>query len=142
MIDGTLKAEYKAETTKPTLVNLSNHVYFNLSGDCQNDVLDHKVTIKASKMTPRDSDFLPTGQVQSVQDSIYDFRLPVKIGDVIRENGFCVNYILDDDDISVVVSHEESGRESGDSDGSTVHGVLHREFLSGCRTFLERKEAV
>ena len=68
----TLRIELTATTDKPTVVNLTNHAYFNLDGGP--DILDHEVTLFAEFMTPSDADLIPTGEIRSVAGSPFDFR--------------------------------------------------------------------
>ena len=65
--DDGLKIEYDAETDKPTPVNLTNHSYFNLSGDVSNSVLDETLMIDADKYTPVDTSLIPTGEIKAVK---------------------------------------------------------------------------
>ncbi|THE12406.1 galactose mutarotase [Bacillus timonensis] len=64
-----------------TILNITNHAYFNLSGDVKNDVLDHELTIKSSKFLELDEDFLPTGKLLDVAGTVFDFQNGRKIAD-------------------------------------------------------------
>ncbi|MEB3766223.1 aldose epimerase family protein [Acinetobacter sp. MD2] len=80
--------EYKAKTNKPTVVNLTNHSYFNLAGakNSPYGVLDHIVQLNADRVLVTDKDSLPTGQIASVADTPFDFRTPKAISQDIRKN--------------------------------------------------------
>ncbi len=69
---GSIRTEFEATTNAPTIVNLAQHTYFNLSGD--KDILDHRVRIDASEYTPFDRDKIPTGAIVPVAGTDYDFR--------------------------------------------------------------------
>jgi aldose 1-epimerase len=75
-----LKVEYHAATTRPTIINLTQHSYFNLSGRQADDVLDHEVWINADRFVPVDATLIPTGELASVQGTPFDFRTPTRIG--------------------------------------------------------------
>ena len=78
--DNTLVLDYKATTDKPTVMNLTNHFYFNLNGGAK-DISDERVTLFSSRYTPFDANAMPTGVVASVAGTPYDFTKPVRIGD-------------------------------------------------------------
>jgi aldose 1-epimerase len=81
-----LTIEYRATTDKATIVNITHHSYFNLSGEAGRcDVMNHLVTIYADAYTPIDSTGIPTGEQRSVADTPFDFRLPRAIGERIRD---------------------------------------------------------
>jgi aldose 1-epimerase len=78
--DNTLVLDYKGITDKPTVMNLTNHFYFNLNGGTK-DINDERLTLFSSRYTPFDANAMPTGVVASVAGTPYDFTKPVRIGD-------------------------------------------------------------
>lgn len=78
--DNSLKIEYSATTDKTTVLNLTNHAYFNLSGDMSREILDHEVSIKADKFLPVNETLIPTGELKSVSGTVFDFNKSTKIG--------------------------------------------------------------
>lgn len=98
-----LDLAYEATTDKPTVLNLTNHSYFNLSGNPANTVLDETLTINASGFTPIDSTFMTTGEIAAVEGTPFDFRSGKKIGQDIEANneqlknglGYDHNFVLD-----------------------------------------------
>lgn len=80
-----LKINYKATTDKPTVVNLTNHSYFNLSGSPVNTILDEELQLDADDMTAVNEILIPTGELLRVANTPFDFRSPHKIGERINE---------------------------------------------------------
>ena len=97
-----LKIEYSATTDKKTVVNLTNHSYFNLAGQGNGDILGHLLTIEADKFTPVDSGLIPTGELRDVAGTPFDFRKPTAIGARISQDdeqvklggGYDHNFVL------------------------------------------------
>jgi len=101
--DDSLRMDYQATTDKPTVVNLTNHSYFNLKGHDGGDVLNHRLQIMAQTVTLRDPNGAPDGKIESVKGTGLDFRTLTRIGAHINDSdpqiasshGFNQNYILD-----------------------------------------------
>ena len=111
--------DYTWTTDKKTIVNVTNHSYFNLHGAGIGDVLDHILTLKASAFTPVDSVMIPTGEIRPVAGTPFDFTTPHTIGERIGENyeqlilgkGYDHNFVLDNqEDVDVTVYEPVSGR--------------------------------
>ena len=82
--DNALRIDYRATTDKPTVVNLTNHAYFNLSG-MKGDVLNHELMIRADKFLPTDKGQIPTGERKPVAGTPFDFTKPMPIGSRIAD---------------------------------------------------------
>ncbi|MDD4630801.1 MAG: galactose mutarotase [Proteiniphilum sp.] len=78
--DNAIDLQYEATTDKETVVNLTNHSYFNLSGDGNNTILNDSLTIYADAFTPVDDTFMTTGEISPVEGTPMDFRTPAAIG--------------------------------------------------------------
>jgi aldose 1-epimerase len=84
--DNDLKIDYKATTDKKTVVNLTNHSYFNLSGNTKRDILGHTLTLAASKFLPVDNTLIPTGEMKDVKGTPFDFTSEFVIGERINDS--------------------------------------------------------
>ena len=102
--DNSVKIEYYAETDKPTVINLTNHTYFNLNGYDSGDILSHEVQIFADYFTPANKDLVPTGEIRSVKGTPLDFTSPKPIArdlysdyeQMIIGSGYDHNFITGD----------------------------------------------
>jgi aldose 1-epimerase len=115
--DNELKIEYNAETDKATPVNLTNHSYFNLSGDVNNIILNETLMIDADNYTPVDSTLIPTGEIKPVKGTPFDFTTAKKIGrdfDSVK-GGYDHNWVLNKKDASLQKVAELSDSISGRS---------------------------
>ena len=90
--DNELKLQYAATTDKPTVVNLTQHSYFNLTGQANTDILGHLVYINADQTTPVDAGLITTGEFKSVDGSPFDFRKPTAIGAHINDPDTVLQY--------------------------------------------------
>lgn len=99
-----LSVTYQATTDQPTVINISNHSYFNLAGEAgQEDILAHRLTLLADAYTPVDATLIPTGERRNVAGTPFDFREPMPIGSRVRDGrdeqirvgrGYDHNYVL------------------------------------------------
>ena len=87
-----LSVTYEADTDKTTIVNLTQHSYFNLSGDFNQDISNHDLKINADSFLPVDSTLIPTGEIRDVIETPFDFLQPKKVGRDIEMNNEQINY--------------------------------------------------
>ena len=90
--DNALAIEYAATTSKPTVVNLTNHCYFCLSGDASQDVLHERLYLNANAYTPVDANVAVTGEIAAVENTPFDFRTPTAVGERINDTS-CVQIV-------------------------------------------------
>ena len=100
LADSTLTIEYRAAAEKDTVVNLTNHAYFNLGGHDSGTVDDHVLTVRADHYTPTDGENIPTGQMAEVEGTLLDLRAPTEMKSRLRNvslnggHGYDHNYVL------------------------------------------------
>ena len=100
--DNGLKIDYRATTDAPTVVNLTNHSYFNLKDGGKTNILENEVMINADRFTPVSATLIPTGELRPVEGTPFDFREPHVVGDRIDADdeqlkygkGYDINYVL------------------------------------------------
>ena len=105
-----LSVKYEAKTDKPTIVNLTQHSYFNLTADFNQPVLDHELVIKADSFLPVDSTLIPTGEFRNVAETPFDFRSPKAIGKQINAENIQIKNGLGYDHCWVLNDQEKGVR--------------------------------
>ena len=120
--DNVIDINYEATTTKQTVINMTNHSYFNLSGDPNNTVADELICINADNYTPTDTTYMTTGEVRPVEGTVFDFREARRLGDNFGEadpeiaaagagydHNWCLNTKGNKDEVAVRLSDPRSG---------------------------------
>lgn len=158
LAEDSLEISYLGTPDRETILNLTNHTYFNLSGDCQEDVLNHELYIEADRVLFLDEDSIPHGQTFDLTETPFNFKIPKKIGEDIGSNNFQLRsaggydhpFILKKEkELEISLSHEKTGRKLevytdqksvvvytgnylGDNEGNLSCGVAARPRLGVC----------
>ena len=119
--DNTLDCTWEATTDKETIINQTNHNYYNLSGDFTQAAYDQVLYVNADHFTPSDEQFIPMGEIRSVEGTPMDFRTPHAVGDSIRsdydqiknaggyDHNYCLNTAGDDSVIAATLYSPKTG---------------------------------
>ena len=122
--DNTLEVHYEAVTDQKTILNLTQHSYFNLSGNFSEDILDHEVQINANDFLPVNESLIPTGELRKVERSAFDFRKPKKVGQEIKD---------DDEQLKLANGYDHcwiiNNREEGMRFAASAHDPISGRFL-------------
>ena len=145
--DNAVDIQYEAVTDKETVVNLTNHSYFNLSGDANNSILNDVLMINADSFTPVDDTFMTTGEIATVEGTPMDFRNPTPIGERIDDyeyeqlkfgDGYDHNWVLntagDVSQLAATVYSPESGIQLEVYTDEPGVQVYTGNFLTGADT--------
>ncbi|WP_066174929.1 aldose epimerase family protein [Bacillus marinisedimentorum] len=118
--ENEFRIDYLAEADEDTPVTMTNHSYFNLSGNLKEDILDHTLTMKAGRFLELSGDMIPTGKAEAVEGTPFDFRDGQKIAagaasslpqNVMVGNGYDHPFVLSENgNREIILSHEKSGR--------------------------------
>ena len=120
--ENELKLTYQARTDKPTVINFTNHAFFNLTGEGKGDILNHELMVNADAFTEVDDEAIPTGKILPVENTPLDFSQMTRIGDRIEDDfdqlkhvgGYDHNYVINKNDnelaLAALLYEPASGR--------------------------------
>ena len=120
--DNRLIIDYKATTDKPTIVNLTQHAYFNLAGHDAGEMLNQEVVVNADRFTPVNENLIPTGELRSVEGTPLDFRTPHALGErindttyeqIVKGKGYDHNFVLNKDSGELSFAASAYDKENG-----------------------------
>jgi aldose 1-epimerase len=137
----TLSMRYRAVTDRPTLMNLSNHSYFNLSGEGTDTILDHQLTVDADAFTPVNDTLIPLGMLRDVTGTPFDFRNGRMIGDAIGAadeqlqigRGYDHNFVLNHVSPTVLLRSPRTGIQMNIKTNQPGLQFYSGNFLDGSR---------
>lgn len=158
LIEDTFEISYLGTPDRETILNLTNHTYFNLSGDCQEDILNHELYVEADRVPFLDENAIPHGEIFDLTGTPFDFKIPKKIGRDININnlqlksakGYDHPFILKKEkELEISLFHEKTGRKLevytdqkavvlytgnylGEDEGKLSCGVIARPRLGVC----------
>jgi aldose 1-epimerase len=148
--DNELSIEYEASSDKDTIINLTNHSYFNLNGGAS-DILNHELTLSSTSLTPVDGHLIPTGEIMPAANTPFDFAAPHKIGErigsshpqMLAGHGYDHNFVIDGKGMRFAarVFDEDSGRMLEvytDQPGAQVYTANFLGDVSGKKQYHDR----
>lgn len=140
--ENEFKIEFKGISDKDTLVNMTNHSYFNLSGDYKESVLDHKLMVTSNEILAIDNNSVPTGEVVNTFNTAFDFREEKRIGKDIDNNeeqiklgsGYDHTFLFNDKR-NIVYKDDESGREMQIETNNEGVVIYSMNFIDGKKVY-------
>lgn len=136
--EDTLNIHYLAECDQDTIINITNHSYFNLAG-CKENIYNHVLELKADRFACIDNDGLPNGEIRNVENTPFDFRTPTLIGDRIdleydqlkAGSGFDHPFLFNEKENQAILTHEATGRRLTVSTTLPGTQIYTSNFLGG-----------
>ena len=131
--DNRLVFDYEASTDKPTVVNLTNHSYFNLSGNPEQTILDHQLELAADRFLPVDKGLIPTGELRPVAGTPFDFQQPTTIGARIQQ---------ENEQLTFGLGYDHCWVFADDSEALTYGGSLYEPSSGRLMKFYTTEPAI